>query len=131
MNSTPLGVLHGAADNSTATLERLAASLRSWPLSTVILDGIFEDLEAVLSEYSNPDDEEIEALLLRARGSLMQLMAVTSTRDRDPGPVGDLLGRARDLVSAVPATGCMGPRVLLRRMALAVMELLDRMEPIS
>ncbi|MFE5089448.1 DUF6415 family natural product biosynthesis protein [Streptomyces sp. NPDC056638] len=122
----------GAVDDSTATVERVLAALkvRKWPLPETVLDGIFEDLEQVLGEQSFPDEAEVDTLLRRTRGSLMQLVAAIPDSDVGPGPVDGVVDKARSLVSSNPSGGPLGPKVLLRRMALTVVDLLDQLEPL-
>ncbi|MGW0964465.1 DUF6415 family natural product biosynthesis protein [Streptomyces gelaticus] len=122
----------GAVDDSTATVERVLTALkkRKWPLPETVLDGIFEDLEWVFGEASFPDEAEIDTLVCRTRGSLMQLVAAIPDSDVEPGPVDGMVDKARSLISSTPSGGSLGPKVLLRLMALTVVDLLDQLEPI-
>lgn len=123
----------GAVGNSTETVERVLAGLktRRWPWSKTVLDGVFEDLEQVLGEQCSPDEAEVHVLLCRIRGSLMQLVAAVPDSGVGPGPVDDVIDRARHLISTASAEDPVGPRGLLRRMALAAVDLLDELQPIS
>ncbi|OKJ41568.1 hypothetical protein AMK22_08875 [Streptomyces sp. CB01580] len=95
-----------------------------------MLSGIFKDLEQVLGEQFLPGKAEVDVLLCRTRGALMQLVAAVPDFIVRSGPIDDVIERARHLVSTAPADDLIGPRVLLRRMALTVVDLLDEMRPI-
>ncbi|MCX4970469.1 hypothetical protein OHA98_38125 [Streptomyces sp. NBC_00654] len=118
----------GPADDSTQTQERVPAALRTalWPLPEAVLDGIFEDLNLVLD--GSPDEDDA-GLLHRTRGTLLSLVAAVAHGGLTAQGATDTLAMARSLAQAAPPGDPSTSRARQRRTALAVLALLEVLEP--
>ncbi|MFE3139660.1 DUF6415 family natural product biosynthesis protein [Streptomyces scopuliridis] len=110
-----------------ATLEHLLTKLREWHALPVVLDALYEDLEAVLGEQADPTSPEVEDLAARLRDALMRLVGVALREggDRPGDEAAKVIERAKLLCWEEPPEELVEARAHVRRLALVALDLLD------
>jgi hypothetical protein len=122
--SNPRKVEQWAPPLETDTLARVVAKFRDWePLDR---DTIFDDLASVLGDQA-PQDDEVDELAERLRGSLMQIVniALAGLADEKDQEAAVLIERARTLRSAELPDGYWKALGHLRRLGWVTHELLE------
>ncbi|MFJ3637754.1 DUF6415 family natural product biosynthesis protein [Streptomyces sp. NPDC090112] len=106
-----------AGDTSEAVLLRVLEGLRSYFPPPDVPDSTFEVLDAVIGPDHVPDEVEVPFLVMRMRGSLMELIPVVPPHDAVKPDFAGLIATARELLNSEPPCDYLGIRLHLRRMA--------------
>ncbi|MFE5677294.1 DUF6415 family natural product biosynthesis protein [Streptomyces erythrochromogenes] len=117
-------------DTSEAVLLRVLEGLRrSFPPPDVP-DSTFDVLDAVLGPDHVPDEEEVPLLIMRMRGSLMELLPMVPPHDARKPDFAGFIKKAHLLLDTEPPGDYVGVRMHLRRMAVVGLGLVDLLAPL-
>ncbi|MEV7512049.1 DUF6415 family natural product biosynthesis protein [Streptomyces sp. NPDC091201] len=117
-------------DTSEAVLLRVLEGLRRTFPPPEVPDSTFEVLDAVLGPDHVPDEDEVPLLVMRMRGSLMELIPAVPPHDAVKPDFAKLIATARKLLNTEPPGDYLGIRLHLRRMAVAGLGLVDLLAPL-
>ncbi|MFJ9032148.1 DUF6415 family natural product biosynthesis protein [Streptomyces sp. NPDC102274] len=112
--------------DDSETLERVLCGLQGLPMP-VILEGIYESLEAVLGEFGDPSPPHVEQLTEQLGAALMRLVTAMLRMDQEQlgREAAVVTERARAVRVETLPVGFVAGRGLMRRRALAALDLLD------